>query len=478
MKKFYKKIKAFIENSIYNNTMLLIISILTGVAVWGYVTQKEYPDSTETIKGIHIDYEASTAGTPAEEEGYKIYESDVSDVDIKVTANRTKLAFLNKDDFYAKVTVDNYSSEQPVVVSLQVFKADENDVDCNWQVIGNAKATVYFYKEITRTIEIKDENINAPNITAASGYKLKNKTCDSLSITGPEPYINSIAGCTLNMLQSVSYNARKTISVDASLDNITFYDEDGNNINNTLRPYFINNSMRINKKELAVTMYISKTHKLDINYSITDAPSYFNQDFIRKRLTLDPKSIWISSDDPSVADMVTLPVSTDQNISLKDIGLDFSTTFDINKALESYPKLTNDSNVSKCIVSFDNSGLTSKTFQTLSNFSFKNPYSSKYKAEPITQCLNDVTIIGPASDIAKITANDLILEIDISKSSTSTTGKPDIGRNNYEVSVRPPEQFKNVWVFGHYTAEVEISELNEPLSTNSYSSSTSTANIQ
>ncbi len=476
MKKIYKKIKAFIENSIYNNTMLLIISFLTGIAVWGYVTQKQYPDSTETIRGIEIDYEASIAGTPAEEDGYRIYESDISDVDIRVTANRTKLAFLNKDDFYAKVTVDNYSSEQPVVVSVQVFKADGNDVDCNWQIIGNTKATVYFYKEITKTIEIKDENINAPNITAASGYKLKNITCDSLSITGPEPYINSIAGCTLNMLQSVSYDARKTISVEASLDNITFYDAEDNDINSILHPYFTDNSMRINKKDLTVTIYISKTHELLINYNITDAPSYFNQDFIRKRLSLDPESILISSDDPSISDMVTLPVSTDQNISLNDIGLDFSTAFDINKALESYPKISNDSNVSACIVSFDNSGLSSKTFQNLSNFSFKNPYASKYKAELITQRLNDLTIIGPSADIAKITASDLILEIDISKSSTSTIGKPDVGRHNYEVSVRPPEQFKNVWVFGHYTAEVEISELNETASTTS--SSTSTASSQ
>ncbi|MDO5559605.1 MAG: hypothetical protein Q4F95_08415 [Oscillospiraceae bacterium] len=462
MKEFYIKLRNFFDMSIYNNKILLILSLLVSIVIWAFVTQKEYPDSTDTIKNIPIDFEASLYDSAAGKDGYKIYMPGAKSVDINVTANRTKLAFLNNQDFYAKISVDDYKSDQqPVMATVQVFRTETNAVDCTWNIIGSQKIEVYFYKEITRTIDIKDENINAPNITAAEGFKLTNKTCDSLSITGPEPYINSIDGCMLTLTQSVSYDTRKSIPVEVSLNNLSFYDVEGNELNDTLRPFFSENEIKLNKKDLTVTMYISMISELGISYNIDGVPSYFDEKFIRDRLTLTPATIKVSSDDPSLEDMVSLPVSTDQNIKLSDIGLDFTTVFDINQALISYPSLTNDSNISEAYVTFDSTGLDKKTFKTLSDFKFKNPYSSKYDVEKITQQLTDVTVIGPKSEIDRLTADDLSLEIDISKNSMASNGKPTTGRNFYTVSVIPDSKFKNVWVYGDYTAELEIKEISD-----------------
>lgn len=459
MKNIYMKLKNFTEKAIYNDRILFVLSVLLAVFVWGYITSREYPDSSDIIKGVPIDYEASIAGTPAGEENYKIYDADISDVDIRVTANRTKLGYLNKDSFYAKVTTDNYTGEQPVTVNIQLFRAENNDIDCEYHLNDTKKAKVYFYKEITKNFEIS--SINAPNITASDGYKLKSITCDSVSLTGPEPYINMIDSCTLNLPQKVSYDSRKSLAVNVSPDNLTFLDENGESLNSKLLPYFKKDQITINKKELTVMINISLIKDLSVTYNLVDVPSYFNQDFILNRISLSTPSIYVSSDDPSIAEMDTLPVAADQNISLNDIGLDFSSSFDISKALESYPKLVNDSNVSTCYVNFDNSGLSSKTFDSLTNFYLKNPYSTKYAANYITQRITGVTVIGPSADIEKLTADDFTIEIDISKSTVSNTGKLNTGRNTYTVSILPPEKYKNVWVYGEYTAEIEIYEIPE-----------------
>ena len=124
-------------------------------------------------------------------------------------------------------------------------------------------------------------------------------------------------------------------------------------------------------------------------------------------------------------------------------------------------KLTNDSKVQECVVTFNSEGLDTKTFEVLSNFTFKNPYSAKYKAEAVTQCLNNVKVIGPANDIARLKADDLILEIDVSKNELSSAGQPNIGQSTYTVSVMPKDQkkFKNIWVVGQYEADVNITQI-------------------
>lgn len=460
MKNILKKIKIFISKASEKDIVILILSVLSATILWGYITNRESPDAHETIKNVQIDYEASISGTPAEAEGYRIYDADVSSVDILVSANRTKIGYLDNSMFYAKIVVDNYNGEQPVTARLQLYRSEDNDIDCDYRLTDVKKVKVYFYKEITRTIDV---SVKAPGITAAEGYKLKSLTCDQISVTGPEPYVNMISGCTLEIPQNVAYDARKSIPVNVSLNNLTFTNENGEEINNLIRPYLTKDQFRINKDSLTVMVNVSMVKNLDITYSLTDVPEYFNQKFITDRLSLSTSVISVSSDDPSIQEIDNLPVAVDQNIPLNKISKNFSTTFDLSKSLESYPKLTNDTNIFASYVSFDSTGLEEKTFDSISSsqFNIKNPYVSKYSAEFVTQSISNVTIIGPEADVAKITADDLKVEIDLSKRLVSDTGKINTGISAYKALILPPDKYKNVWVYGEYTVEVNISEVPE-----------------
>ena len=248
-----------------------------------------------------------------------------------------------------------------------------------------------------------------------------------------------INSCELNITQNVAYDTRKSFQVTASLGNITFLNENGEDINKIIRPYMSKDQFRINKSELTVMVNISSIKNLDIQYShiITDVPDYFNKQFILDRLSLSTPSITVSS-----------------------INKDFSAAFDLAKALESYPKLNNDSNVVSTYLKFDSTGLAEKTFDSIddSRFTIKNPYKSKYEVQHITQRLDNVTIIGPEEDIEKITADNLTVEIDLSKSSVSGNGKLKTGINTYKALVLLPSKYENVWAYGEYTVDVEIFE--------------------
>lgn len=459
MKNILNKVKLFVERSLEKDSVLFVISVLLAVLIWVYISTQIYPDTHEYLSDIPIDFEASLAGTPAEAEGYKIYDADMQKADIRVDANRKTIGFLNKDMFYIKVSTDNYSNEQPVTAKISVQKTDENTYDCDYKLKepDQNKIKVYFYKEITKTVDV---TVKAPGITAADGYKLKSLTCDSVSVTGPEPYVNMINSCDLNISQNVAYDTRKSIQVTASLGTLTFLNENGEDINKILRPYMAKDQFRINKTELTVMVNVSNVKNLDIEYSLTDVPDYFDEQFILDRLTLSPQSIAVSSDDPSIDEISTLPVASDENISLSSIGKNFSATFDLNKAFESYPKLKNDSNVVSAYVRFDNTGIGEKTFDSVdsSRFTIKNPYSSKYTAEFVTQRLDNVKILGPEADIENITADNLTVEIDLSKSAVSGNGKLNTGISTYKALILLPSRYKNVWICGEYNVDVEITE--------------------
>lgn len=460
MKAFLKKVKYFIDKSLERDSVLLVLSVLIAIIVWGYITNSAYPDTDETISGVEIDYEASLAGTPAEAEGYRIYDVEFSEVDVRVAANRKYLAFLDRNKFVGKISVDNYSKEQPVTEKIQIYKTDENDIDCDYGLKDpkNNKVKVYFYKEITKNLDV---SVKAPGITAAEGYKLKSLSCDSISVTGPEPYVNMISECILEIPQNIACDSSKSITVTASLDNLTFLNDAGEDINKVISPYLAKKQFRINKTDITVMINISMVKNIDITYSLTNVPEYFDKQFILDRLLLSTSSIAVSSDDPSIDDIDSLDVATDQNIALNSIGLDFSATFDLNKALESYPKLTNDTNIFSSYVSFDSSGLSEKTFDSISDtrFIIKNPYKSNYSAELVTQALTNVKVIGPEADIEKITADDLTVEIDLSKSSVSDTGKINTGISTYKAVIILPDKYKKVWVYGEYTVVVDITDI-------------------
>ena len=102
MKNILKKIKLFVERSLERDSVLFVLSVVLAFFIWAYIANSKFPDKTIYFNDVAIDYEASIAGTPAEAEGYKIYDPDMQTADIKVKANRRYESFLHCPLFFSR----------------------------------------------------------------------------------------------------------------------------------------------------------------------------------------------------------------------------------------------------------------------------------------------------------------------------------------------------------------------------------------
>lgn len=448
-KVIYQKITSATEKSLKNNKFLMVLSIILAFAIWSYITETVAPDVYVQLKGIPVDFDASISGTQAEKDGYRIYESSIETVDIEVSVSRKKQNSIKKNMFTATLSSDRYADDQPVAAEVRVSKTEDNDLDCAYKITSKSKASVTYYKEVTKNIEIN--NVNAPDITAAEGYTRDSITPGSVTLTGPEPILSEINSCLLKIDRKVSYDSSTTFEITPELENITFYDADNNVLNTKLEKYFKNGSITFSKN-ITVTVNILKyNHEIKIAYAINKIPEYFDEEFIRSRLVLDPQYIAVSldSNDSVLNEMTTLDVLSSDNINLSRIGLDFETEFDITKALANKSSKLKNKSQPKCKVHLDTEGLSSVTIPSLSTENLKiiNPNPSKYAATVQTPSLNNITLIGPSEMLEKISPEDIIMEADISKSNAADMSTPTAGSVNYDVNFILPKEFNNVWVY-------------------------------
>ena len=125
--------------------------------------------------------------------------------------------------------------------------------------------------------------------------------------------------------------------------------------------------------------------------------------------------------------------------------------------------------------SLESEGLDKKDVTGVNDFSFIN-VPAGYNISPITNNIS-VTLIGPAEDIAKITAMDIVVQADFSNI--------DIQSESFSVPITIlVPQYKNVWAYmpsDQYTTEVfveaskktaeETTSLNSPSSKESVKTS-------
>ncbi len=110
---------------------------------------------------------------------------------------------------------------------------------------------------------------------------------------------------------------------------------------------------------------------------------------------------------------------------------------------------TNMENVTSVTVTFPTAGFTSRTYTIpRSNIVLEN-IPSGFSAEVVPQSLNNVKIVGEASVMEDLTADDLVVTVDLSQVTQE--------RGQYTVSARVYCQ-NNVlaWAVGDYTTTVNL----------------------
>lgn len=250
---------------------------------------------------------------------------------------------------------------------------------------------------------------------------------DTVTISGPEKEVSQI-----NRV-AIQYDVTDTLRDSKSFtSDLILYDANGNKINV--------GKMKMNVAKVDVTIPVLPRKVLPLTIDFTNKPS---------GLILTPEQVKI---DP-VSIEVAGPKETTDNLSeISLTPIDFSSisptknTVSINIALPNGCR--NLSSIPVAHVTLNLDGMSTRSM-VVKTFSTKNLTSDK-KAVINTQSLT-VTVVGPESEISKLTESNLSAQIDMSEKG-NFTGSTEMPAT---VSISGAS---SSWVYGSYMTNVSISQ--------------------
>ena len=461
MNKFFISLKNSFLRSIQNDKTIIIYSVIIAIIFWFFISITIYPTAPKTIENIKIDFDASLTNSLAEKNNLSIISKSVEEVMIRIEGGRTRIGSLNPEDLVAVVNLNDVS--KPETVSLNIEIKNNSGIEFTTLSIYPKTVDVKLDEIVKKSIGIS--SISAPNATTAPNYKKGTITSDPgvVNVQGPKTEIDNIGSCTLT-IDSFFENLtsdRTFISTIYSIDKEANSHLQLFNLNNA-EIFLEETNIKIVDTEFSITIPVSLTKEMELKYNLSNVPSGFSEEFIRKRLNIDPLKVTLGSRNESLEEINSIEIGT---IDFRDLKLDFTTSFEIEEYLKSYENVNN---IKSASVTFKNEGLQSKIINYIpaSNIKIKN-LPSKYDATLITQNLLDIEIIGPEDIINNITEKDIIVNVDLLN--IKSTGIQEIA----SVEVTFPS-FNNVWAYGKHSVTVDVKDKSE--STTTYSTTYSNTN--
>ncbi|MDF2632015.1 MAG: hypothetical protein K0Q85_611 [Caproiciproducens sp.] len=418
----FKKIS--IGRIFYNDKFVMIFSIFASVILWFVMASTNTQDRPHDIKDVPITIKLSDA---AQEDGLKVFSpvNQTATVAIKgnsIVVNQVKATDLQVVAQLASsiTSPGNYTFD----LSLQ-NKGTLTDFELVSITPAQLIISVDRYKEKTFTIEndIKYKSDYKSDLS----YFVNSPTfnSDTVTIAGPEKELSQV-----NKV-SASYEISDTLrETKIFTTNLTMYDANGNKI--------VSDKLKMSTNKVEVTIPVLARQVLPVNVSFTNKPVGLT--FSPDQITIDPQTIEVAGPQDVLANLV--------NISLAP--LDFANisptknVFDLGVTLPASCK--NLSSIPVAKVTLNLSSLSTRKM-VVSNFVVKNLAADK-TASVYTKSLA-VTVVGPDSEISKLTENSLVAQVDMSGKENFT------GHTEMPVTISISNTTSS-WVYGSYMANISV----------------------
>ncbi|MGI5896316.1 MAG: YbbR-like domain-containing protein [Oscillospiraceae bacterium] len=418
-----------------NEVFIRVLSIVIAVVGWFLVALIVKPDSIGNISNVPVTIEMDN--TDAQMLGLEVVEGGDQKITVTVNGKRYRVGSLTADNFEAVARPDKVTSpgtyELDVVIKKRTTITDSGS-DYEIESTNPAKITVKFDRIVSREFSASESNLEvlADGITPAEEFIKGTPTIspDTITVTGPEGDMERIAKCVVRTdaveERSETYTTNGTVE---------FYDTDGQIIDFSNNP-----NVKLSSDKYTIAVPILKQKTLPLTFDYINVPDGF-----------DVSTLKYTMDNPFLE--IAAPASVIDNISSLRIGyvdfrkLSLSASFDFNINLRSSMKNIN--NVESVNVTFDMSAYTSKTVRIpYANLRIINKPES-VDARVTTQYIS-VKLIGTPEDLAAVTANDVIGEIDMIDQKVT-----DASSVTFPVTVTIPSK-TSVWAVDEYSAIVRV----------------------
>jgi len=419
--------KISIDQLFYNNKFVLIFSFLVSICLWLFVTSADTEDHPRAIANVPIEITLSDA---AQADGLKVFSPVNKTATVFVKGNSLVVNQMSADDLkVVALSASSITSPNTYTLPLTAQKTEKRNLtDFVVSSVSPEQAIVVVdrYKEKTFSIQ--------SDITYPEDYKSDPSffvgtpalNSDTVTVSGPEKQVQQVNRVAFEYKVTDTLKDTKSFTAD-----LVLFDVNGNKITDS--------GLTLNLKQVEVTIPVLPRGVLPLDAVFTNKPAGLS--LTSSEISIDPQTIEVAG-----------PASVLANLSAVSLApIDFSrvspstNSFDVDVSLPSTCK--NLSNTPTAKVTLYLSGLSTRKI-TVTNFSVKNLGSGK-QAVIYTKTL-DVTVIGPKEEVAKLTQNNLVAEIDLSDSENFT------GHTEMPVTFSISNASSS-WVYGSYMVNLSVS---------------------
>ena len=403
---------------------LRIVAVFAAILVWFILSITQYPTITRTINDIPVSL--SLEDTIAKEKGLSALNFKDTTVNVEIKGMNYEIGTYTASDLVATLDVSKVTKEGQYNLEIDVRSVHSTD-DCTIVSVTPSTISVTFDRMTEKKLPVQAD---APGITAADGFSLKDATVtpNEITVKGPENVLEKATKAVAKI------NKTSKISEDTSIkaDEIVLYDAENNVIKDSSVTFDENQNFTAN-----FVVYKRKTLKLNVviqnvpeNFDVSSLPVTYSQTEIN---VLTPK---LDDKDTETVTVGSIPLS--------QIKLGKSITCDIPLSAGEI----NQSGESKVEVTFDSPDYSASIFKVTNIITKNKPSDKQVTIETLS--LPMVTIIGPRDELAQIQENDLVATVDLS----------DVTR---EGSYTKPATISvsghnKLWSFGSYEVQVAVTD--------------------
>ena len=403
----------------------LLLAIVGAIVAWMVVTIVVQPGTTRTINNVPVDFTYDSAAYTSR--GLSIVSAPEKYVSLKLSGDGYTIGSLTSSDFvvYPDWSGVRDSGEKTLHLQVRGVNTLLNGVSVSIEGGDNSVDVVFDVVE-EKTVPI---TVTTNYLTIADGYILYGTELskETVTLSGPSTEIDKVETCTAEVTYSGELDSSVTLATP-----LRFYTSGGTEVNFEYT--------ELEESSVDVTLQVYKMATLPVNVSFINAPRDFDESVLV--YALSRKQLKVAGPAEKIDALSTLSIGT----------IDLS-TFSLNKVYEMPIELPTDiyllDNISTITVSFDCSGLETKTMNLPSSCVQVVNLPATYQLTVETERLMNVILCGPKGAMETLTPEQVVIEIDAEDFAVAT------GQQNIACRLYVPSNGK-IFALGSYVLQCRI----------------------
>lgn len=415
------KSKLSLSKLFYNDKFVMCFSVFVAFVLWIFVSTNSQETTIFTVSNIPV-------SLPELTNDLKFFNTEDLTAEVKISGNAIIVASVTKDDIYITAKeISQITKPGTYMIDLVPKKTGVKTDYVFESAVSPSKIEVYVDRYAEKEIAITDE-IKVNSVESSSYASTTVLSQQTVKIKGAESIVNSITKVSAEY--TFNSTLSKTETVNAPL---IFYDENGQEVSSE----YIESDITT----VGATVPVTKMKTVDIVPNIINMPSSLK--FDSSKITVSPSTIDIAAPDDVISTIESIQTG---EIDFSKVNLSnntFTTTVIIPSGCKDL------SRISEVEVTFDMTGMQTRKI-TIDNFEVINE-SSDRKATVSTKSL-EITLIGPKEQITAIKPENLTAVINMEQKNNF------VGFIEMPVTININSKFSSCWVYGTYTANVNMTE--------------------